>query len=639
MKLKKLIPFVVILAILLALVAVQKKKEAPVSIIDETKLASLLPDNLDATSINKLELYKGENPDDKLVLARKDKDSSWLLTERFNALVDETKITDYLDNLAKLKGEYRSTATTDSQLSDYELADKEAFHIKGFKGSGNDPLFHILSGKSTGYKSIFMRKDGGKDIYVGDINLAQNASINTSSTVDSAAPNWLKRKVLELDENKLTKIDLTSPDRHLVFEKREKPSEEEGEDEGEGESSGVITVKLPEYEWVLTNTGAAGTDYKTGVIDKIKRAVANLNIEDVVDPEKLSEWGMDNPGFKCAVSLEGQDDIVIELARPDFQKSGYFRIASADEKTIYKIRKYDLDNLLPKGNDIFNLPKLSLKQQDVTRIEIDQPDGKAILVKKENEWSIESPKVNLDIQKEAMKTMAMTLATIKSIDYADSIEGSELEKPLHKLTFTAGDKQHTLDLGTNSKGSTGYYAKIGENELVSVISKSDYDKLAIPQRDLYVLSLYDFVEEDIQRVEISPENGKAMKIERDSDGNWKLNDGAKSRKADKSTCDNIVSTIADLEASDIAFGKTKLDGAKKADVTFTMKDGAVDKFSIGTEKDGKHQVLLASKNLVVYVEIGDIGKIMPSLETLKAPEPVEEKVAAKEDTEKADQEI
>ena len=425
MKPKNLVPLVVILVILVALVMVKKAKEPAPNIVNEVQLARLIPEGVSASDIVKLELFAGAKPDEGVVLAWDDAASGWRVTSKYNAPVDEEKIDEYLSDLIKLGGEYRAATEMDSDLEQYDLTDSSAFHVKGFVKGGDAPEFEVLVGKAPDYRTTFVRAAAGKEIYLSDVNLRQKAGIYGDDTekAPEATP-WLDKNIVDLEKDKISRIELTYPDKNIVFEKREKEAEpeekagEQAEEPDEDAEEAPAPEKEKEYEWVLASGGPAQSHKQTG-LDSLLRKLDSLTATDVVDPGTPAEWDLEPPAFKCVVAADNLDEsVVIEAGRPDASGDGYVRLAGAEEPVVYKIPKYSFDQLFPKGRDLCDLPALSVDQKEITRVELTQPVGDVVLTKSDGEWTIKKPRADLALQTSALDTVARTLASWQPADYA-----------------------------------------------------------------------------------------------------------------------------------------------------------------------------------------------------------------------------
>jgi len=102
MKIKTLIPFVVILALLAGLVIWQKTNQAPPApLATQIGLATLAPEGLNADDIVRIELFAGSEPEEKVVL--EEQADKWQITSAFNATVSWKKRWDLKANPAPRK--------------------------------------------------------------------------------------------------------------------------------------------------------------------------------------------------------------------------------------------------------------------------------------------------------------------------------------------------------------------------------------------------------------------------------------------------------------------------------------------------------------------------------------------------------
>ena len=623
---KNLVLLAAILAVLVVLVIVKHQQETPIPIQDAVKLRALLPEGLSKADIAKLEFCSGALPDEKLILVRDaDDPDKWRVETHFNAPVATDKIDGYLDKLVKLKGEFRSGADSDEILGKYELGEDASFQIAGYRKAEDQPAFRLLIGKSPKWKSTFVRTADGDEVYAVDVDLKQEAGVR--STDEPKAPEasaWLDKDVLDLDKEAITKIDWDTPDKTAVFERVaiEKP-EEPAEEAKEGEDAATPPEPEVEYEWKAA-VGGPGTEKNQRGIDSMLRALDKLTAADIVDPEKVAEWGLDTPAFKCTVSVESQDeDVVIEGGRPDPDGDGYIRLANAEEPVIYKVSKYTFEQLFPKGSQLFELPKLAVKSDDVNRVEIVQPEGNVVLFKEGEDWKVVEPVADLPIQSSKINGMVGGLAAWQAADYADDAAGTGLDAPARRVTFTTTTgESHTIAVGDESKHIAGRYARLDDAANVATMSKIDFEKIFVKPKDLFELTLLDIDGDEIQSIAVE----RAMdsfSLARQDDG-WVLNIGGEAAEVDEESVDDLTFAIEDFQASDIVFGADLMDGEPEATVRCVMQDGTEHVFLFGPDRDGVRQVLLAGKPQLFTVDTADASELLVASESLKALEPVPE---------------
>ena len=414
MSAKKLLPLIVVLAVLAALAVVQKSRQKPVNIVEQVNLEQVIPDGLKSADVVRIELFAGGSPDEKVVLAKSD--DAWQVTSHFNAPAKAETVTEYLDKIMKLKGEFRQDADSDEVLADYNLKDGQAFHVQIFKADEEAPAADVLVGESPKYRTVFIRKAGSQRVYVESANLRGDAGVY-GEELDKAptADKWLDKDILKLEDEEadaVTRLALTMPDKALVFEKKEKAQPpEETPAPADGETPAPEPEKKKEFEWILASGGPGGP-FKQAGLDKVLAKIKSLQATNVVDPAKLAEWGLEQPAFKAVVGREGKDDIVIEGGRPDPAGSGYLRVASANNGVVYELSKYIFEQLFVKGADLFDLPPISIPKEGLTRIEVNQPEGRVVAEKADGKWSVLEPVLPMRVQNTAFSSLENALGAL-----------------------------------------------------------------------------------------------------------------------------------------------------------------------------------------------------------------------------------
>jgi uncharacterized protein DUF4340 len=640
MKWKNLVPLIVVLAILVALVVLKKTQDKPVDMIAQVKLAALTPEGFTLGDVAKVELHAGSAPEDILALTRDAEDPDvWRVTSHFNAPADEDKVVEFIEKLVALKGETRARGASDDSLKEYNLGDEAAFHVQAFGKDAEKAEVHILVGKAPDQKQVFVRVDGSNDVYVSDVNFRSQAGVRGEEAKVPEADTWLDKEIVNIEQDTITKVALTTPDKSLVFEKHEKKveaKEEEKKDgeKAEGEEAAEAEEPEVEYEWALASGGPGGPHKQSG-LDTLLRGLAPFKATSVVDPAKKADWGLEAPAFKAEISVDGQEAAtVIEAGRPDPAGNGYVRVAGAAEEVIYELSSYTFDKLFPKGTQLFDVPAPALEKDKLVRVEITQPEGRVVFVKEGEAWKVAEPVADLPVVDSAITTAVDALAALRVTDYADSAKGTGLDKPLRKLVVTKADgKSHTIAIGGASKSVDGSYAQFDGGPVI-VLGKTDIDKLAAAPKDLYERSLLDISEDDIANVTIV-RGAETVAVTRKGD-DWTLTLAGAESAANAEAADVLVTAIADLQASDILFGKAAIDGDPFATLTCTMKDGAQHVFTIGAKKDAGHEVALAGKAQIFLVSALDVDELLPAADSLKKPEPKPEPEPAEEKKDEAD---
>ncbi len=604
MSAKKLIPFIIILAVLAGVAVLQKSRNTGTPITEQ--FTALAPTELSAKSIARVELYAG-NDEDKVILEKDGE--AWRVTSHFNAPAKTETVEKYLEKLIGIKGEFRAQAPSDEDLAAWELKDDEAFHVAAYKDSGDEPAVHLLIGKAPGYKSVFLRQAGSREVYEEATNLRRDAGVYDSGAgAKPKADHWLNKEVLKLDKEKVTRIALNYPDKKLVFEKREVPREEPEAKEGEEEKP----APPPVFKWALASGGLGG-EAKETAINNILSKLGNLTATDVADPETPAEWGLDTPAFRCEIALEGEDPVVVEAGRPDLAGDAYVRLAKADTPTVYKVSSWNFEQLFPQGEDLFDLPKIDVTTDDITRITVQRPDNAMRFDKVGTSWKVVRPDVGLEAQTTTLSALATTLGTWKPEDYA--APGTKTGRFNRSVTFMAKGVKHTVRFGGPAKSVDGVYVKMDDNRQVFTMKDMDVKKILFPPRDAYKLALFDFNEDNVVRFDLS-KGGKTVVLTRKNKG-WTYTDGAATSPAEGEKCNSLLAALNDVQVADIRFDMTALDGKTYGAVTLYFKADDPLKITFGPEKDGKHLMAVEGRPRVFEMRKADVERLIGGMASLK----------------------
>jgi hypothetical protein len=676
MKPKNLVPLILIFAVLAGLVLIKQATKKTPNIVEQTGLVTLMPDGISKGDIAKLEIFSGAKPDEKLVLAYDADGAKWRVPTHFNSPVKQETIDKYLDAVVKMKGEPRTMGASDENLASYDLTDSAAFHVAAYKKDSTEPMFHLLVGKSPGYKSVFIRKQGSNDVFVEQTDLRQEAGIYNAAQqpmmgMEKAeekkepqkpeATMWLDKEVLKLKTGKINKVALTMPDKSLVIERHEKPKPAPaaapaatpapaaespatapapaaapvpapapsgaGEEESAPVFSGMIpapgadaapgmppaaAAPGPEYEWKVVS-GGPGMEIKDVGLSALVQKLATLTATDIVDPSKKAEWGLENPAYVAVISIDEQPDIRLEGGRPDPAGDGYVRVASAKEDIVFKVNKFTFEQIFPKGTELFTLAALSFNKDEITGVEVSQPEGNISLTKEGGNFVVASPKCDLNPQQPNIDSLINALCTWGPADYADANVAPG--DPIRTATVTIGTATHTIKVFGNSKHIDGAYVKIDDGGPLLVMSKADIGKIFPKPRELYEMKVLDFNEDDVAEITTTGACG-AYTLAR-TDAGWKMNAGGTESEAVEAVAKEMARNVAQFDVADVLFGKADMSAPAESTVTFKMKEGAGSTLEIGPEKDGAREVKVAGKSQVFTITSDSYKMLLPAVDSLK----------------------
>ncbi|MDZ4859528.1 MAG: DUF4340 domain-containing protein, partial [Candidatus Hydrogenedentes bacterium] len=472
----------------------------------------------------------------------------------------------------------------------------------------------------------FMRAANSTDVYLLGANLKSEAGIfQDDAAAKPAADAWLKKEVVNIAKDTISKVVVTTPDKRIAIAKQTKEVPVEPApppaDPATDAAAPTPSATKTEVTWALAE-GGAGLEVKQSGVENLAGAFAPLSATDVVDPAKLADWGLDAPQFTCAITVDGKEgEVLIEGGRLDPNGDGYVRVASANKDVIYKLSKFTFEKIFPKGTDMFTLKGLTLDKAQITQIDLTQPAGNISLVKQGEEWSISAPTADLAPQKSTLDAVANVLSAWTPSDYADTADAAALDAPTHTAVVTlASGEKHTLPLGAPSKGIAGQYARLDNGPSVLVMSKGDLDRAFPAPKDIYQRQLLDILEDEITSITVQ-RAADSFQLARTDAGGWTLTVDGAVAEPNMEASEALATAIVDFEVSDILFGQPDLAVEPVATVTVVMKDGTSHVFRFGPDENGTSAIALSGKAQVFRAEKLVVDEILVGSASLKLPEP------------------
>ncbi len=627
MKPKTLIPFLVILAVLIGLVAWQKINVKPaVPLATQIGLESLVPEGMTKDSVKKLELYLGETPDKKVVLER-DGDA-WKISSLYNAPAGKETVDKFLDGLLALKGEPRANADTEERLAGFALTDKDAFHVRAFQQDMETPSMEVLFGKSADYRTVFLRKADSNKVFVEATNLRRDAGVtDTGEITPPKQEKWLEGKMLDLGDAAITKLALKYPDKELVLTREEvkkepEPAAAEGESEGEGE---ITPPKAPEvtYKWVVSQGGLTTPVNETEVKNLLTR-FASVTATNVADPERKADWGFDPPLYSVTISREGAEDMVLLGGRDKPGGETYMQLAGAQPELIYQVSKYNFEQVFLQGSKLFTLPEWTAAKESLRNITITGPQGNIALAWDGSAWKVSEPQLSLETQKTTLDNIIAAAASLKPTDYADA--GRDLGAFDTTINMTLeGGATRTLTLGQPSQYLDGRYAKFDGSNDVLVLSRADAEKLSPPVRDLFVLSVLDFDVAKVKQIHMTAEGADVVLTRGDTPDKWSGNFNSTLIAPESAKVDDLIHALNDFQVDNFLLDRAvdSVQGISTAVVT--LEDGAETTIKVAAESNGVHELTISGLPYVFTAAKEDLTDIISQVSAFESmtPPPVE----------------
>lgn len=633
--------------LLLIILLVQQLAKSKPDLERECDLRALAPEGFLVSDVSRVEIFRepkesekdeakeegdeekeeGEKEDEKkeekVVLVRGEE--GWIVESAYMAPGKKDDIEDLLKKLKDIEGEFRSDDP--SVLADYQLTGGGALHVAAYREGDEEAWYHLLVGRKEAHGSSFIRKRGEDTVYTVNVNIASEVGIWGDDDKAPESSHWVDKTVIDLDKEKIERLALTTPDRSFVFERREKKAEEDEEKEEGDEDKG----KEKEYEWVLASGGpGTGHEFKKKGVDDILGAVDSFSASDVVDPAKKKEYGLDEPGFRCAVRLEGGKEKVLVAARDKPGEDAYMTVEG--RAVVYKVSDWKFDDVFSEAKDLFELEGLDEDEDNVRKMTLVYPSVKLELVREDGKWSVSSPSTGLELKESEAEDLARALAEWKPADYADGedLEAFGLAEPERKVTFVVVKKEkdeeetreHTIATGAEARGVEGRYCLLDGGKRVWIVGKWDVDKIAPEPKDFFDKDVADIEEDDITGIIVSRED-EEITLEREGEDEWKLSAGGTDVKPDEDDVEDFAKRFSPLTASDVDLeGKWSIPGEPTATVTVAWNGDGDEKkpkklvIRFGAEKDGDRPARIDGKDVTLVFSASTADGLAPALKDL-----------------------
>jgi len=374
-----------------------------------------------------------------------------------------------------LQGELRADST--ALLGDFQLTDEQALHLKVYTDAPDKPALYLLAGKGSGTNG-FMRRAGEGRIYSVNLHLQSTAGL-TSGTPDQApsAKPWLDLRIQNVPKEQVSAVELHSPTRDLQFTTQ--PAAPAGGTEA--------ASPPPAPAWKLV---APELPYsvKPDAVESLVTALRTLQGDDVVDPAKTPEYGLDTPPYQATLTVQpgGQEarQATVSLGNEVPAKSGSRYARIGDTGPVYIVPQWTVQRLFPTLGTLLDVRILQVPQEEVARLTL-QEEGES--------WSLErhapeastagnpaestatwqfvgNPDATVDAA--AVTSLLGATAQLNADDLPANLPSQTgLDRPRLRVILTLRDgRTERLLLGQAvEQDSKGYYASRGDGAEVFIV--------------------------------------------------------------------------------------------------------------------------------------------------------------------------
>jgi len=259
-------------------------------------------------------------------------------------------------------------------------------------------------------------------------------------------------------------------------------------------------------------------------------------------------------------------------------------------------------------------PKLvSLKDEDVSRVEIRRKDAEPVVVQKEKSgWQMIQPKpVRTDADAVSGVVSAMSGLTWDRLveDKATDMGTFGLAAPAVQVTLTGKDnKKQTIEIGDETPTGGAYFAKLQGDPRVFSINGGTKSSLDKSWQDLRDKRLMTFDESKLSRVELAAK-GQPVEFGRNGQKEWQIVK-PKPMRADNWQVEELVRKLHDVKmetAPDADEKKLAGDFASATRTATVMVTDATGSQNLEVRKKGEDYLAKSSVTDGVYKIAKDVG--------------------------------
>jgi hypothetical protein len=213
-------------------------------------------------------------------------------------------------------------------------------------------------------------------------------------------------------------------------------------------------------------------------------------------------------------------------------------------------------------------PKLlSLKQDEITKIEIQRRDGETTRIEKSGDgaWRITAPEP-LPGDKSAIESLVSSAASLNADkvveEKPEDLAAFGLKEPHARIVITLKDgKTRTVLLGDDAPVGGGGFAQVDGDPKVYLLTswvKGGLDKLAVDLRDKRILT---FDRDRIVRLEIARKQ-ETFEFSKNAQGSWVIS-RPQTYRADSWSVDDYIRRLQDLKLDPLLTSDQKTDLEKQ----------------------------------------------------------------------------
>lgn len=373
-----------------------------------------------------------------------DKDGKWAVTQPLAAQANQSAVDSLVSTLTSAKIE-RSLTPSAEEMKSFGL-EEPAVTLEIKLKSGETQTLK-LGGKDFSGLSVYAQAGDSKDVSLVP------AAVLTSS--DKSLGDLRDKAVLGVSQFEIKSIQITS-------------------------EHGPLALQKDGGDWSLKKPFEAGVDATNinAFLNEITSAQADDFVSETADD--LAKYGLDKPNLTLTTQLNDGSEKTLSVGIKD---DNHF-LKSSTRPEIAKISSSLYDKLNIKASELRNKDIFKLDRENLSKIEIKNPNLTLVAEKTGDKWTIKEPADKKD--KDAPAAKVINPFDTKAEDIVDAPSSdvkAKLSKPAVEAKLTYKDGKIVEVKVSSADGDNAYVTVKGRVEVFKVRKKM-LDDLSFKAADL-----------------------------------------------------------------------------------------------------------------------------------------------------------
>lgn len=377
-------------------------------------------------------------------VAVEDKDGKWAITQPLAAQANQSTVESMVSSITSAKIE-RSISPSADEMKTFGL-EEPAVTIEIKLKSGETQTIK-LGAKDFSGLSAYAQFGDSKDVALVPAAVLTNSDKSLGDLRDKA--------ILGMSQFDIKSISITN-------------------------EHGPLSLAKDGGEWVIKKPFEAGT--ATTEINAFLNEITSGQADEFVSekPDDLSKYGLDNPKITFTAQLNDGSEKTLTVGVKD--EIHYAKSSTRPE--IIKISSSFYDKLNIKASELRNKDMFKLDRDNLTKIEIKNPNLKLVAEKNGDKWTIKEPADKKD--KDAPQAKIINPFDTKAEEIVDSPSAdvkAKVAKPVVEATLTYKDGK-AIEVKISSGDAENAYVTVKGQSTVFKVRKKMLDDLSFKAADL-----------------------------------------------------------------------------------------------------------------------------------------------------------